>query len=346
MSRGSAPRREPGRAVPKRAGAKSGSPKGAAPKGAAPRTIVPGATEGRARKAPAARPVGAGARRSSRAHARRRGPALPRAPRLSRLPAAGRLFALLLAAMTIAGVVALVQGPWLRVERIEWAAASNASDVGMGDILQPIRGTSLLAVDGEGLAARLRQLPAVADARVESRFPNVVAVQVTEKQAAFVWETSAVQLVGADDGTIIGQVALGLALPAALGRLPFVDDQRAPSRDIVEGDRIPADLLATALQLDAVKSAALGSNASRLALELDEACGFVLLATRPTWRAVFGVYELSGGTAAIEARVKEQVSAIRTLFATRDEGEVGWVDARNPGKVYWRPNGPGGYQPC
>jgi len=356
VSRGSAPRREPKGASPRGASPRGASPRGASPRGAspkdggpkgvAPRITGPRAPEGRSRTSAAARPISPGARRSSRAHAHRRGPTLPRAPRLSRVPAAGRLLALLLATITTAGVVALVQGPWLRVETIAWTGTAYSSDADMAAILQPVRGTSLLTVDGEALAAHLRRLPSVADARVESRFPNVLAVQVSEKQPAFVWQTSAVQLVGAGDGTIIGQVARGTALPAALARLPFVDDLRTPSRDIVVGDRIPADLLAAALELDAVKAAALGSSASRLSLELDEACGFVLLATRPAWGAVFGAYDLTGDLAAIRARITEQVAAVRTLFARRDEGEVGWVDARNPGKVYWRPNGPGALQPC
>ncbi len=313
---------------------------------AARRAAVPKGAKGRTRKAAPPPPATPGARRSGHAHARRRGPALPRAPRALRVPGAGRLAALLLACLAIAALVALVEGPWLRVETIDWTGASYASDSDVAAILQPVRGRSVLSVDGEALASRLRQLPSVADARVEARFPNAVGVHVTEKDPAFVWQTSAVQLVAAVDGTIIGEIARGSALPAALARLPFIDDQRPSSRNIVEGDRIPGALLAAALQLDAMTPAALGSSAGRLAVQLDDGCGFVLVASRPSWRAVFGSYELIATVAALRARIGQQATAIRTLFASRDEGEVGWIDTRNPGKVYWRPNGPGGSQPC
>jgi len=43
--------------------------------------------------------------------------------------------------------------------------------------------------------------------------------------------------------------------------------------------------------------------------------------------------------AAASARLERQVTAVRTLFASRDETEIGWVDVRNPGKVYFRAKG-------
>jgi hypothetical protein len=40
-----------------------------------------------------------------------------------------------------------------------------------------------------------------------------------------------------------------------------------------------------------------------------------------------------------DARLERQVTAVRTLFASRPEAEIGWVDVRNPGKVYFRAKG-------
>ena len=39
------------------------------------------------------------------------------------------------------------------------------------------------------------------------------------------------------------------------------------------------------------------------------------------------------------ARLESQVTAVRTLFASRPEAGIGWVDVRNPGKVYFRAKG-------
>jgi hypothetical protein len=40
-----------------------------------------------------------------------------------------------------------------------------------------------------------------------------------------------------------------------------------------------------------------------------------------------------------EQQIERQVSAVRTLFAAHPESTVSWVDARNPGKVYFRAKG-------
>ena len=58
---------------------------------------------------------------------------------------------------------------------------------------------------------------------------------------------------------MIGEVALGRELAAPLAGLPFVDDRRKPSRDIIIGDRIPADEWQTALRLAGMQPATLGS---------------------------------------------------------------------------------------
>jgi len=59
-------------------------------------------------------------------------------------------------------------------------------------------------------AARLERLPAVSEARVETLLPDAVKVTLVEKVAAVVWQTSAVRLLGAADGTLI-------LLPAVAG---------------------------------------------------------------------------------------------------------------------------------
>jgi len=269
-------------------------------------------------------------------------------PRWRSLPSAGRLLAALLALAFAGGLLLVINGPWLRVDSVAWAGTRYTSDARLNAILDPLRGASLLAIDTTAVAEQLTALPAVAAARVETRFPHGISVELTEKAPALVWRTSAVQLVVADDGAAIGEVPLQADLPAGLAPLPFVDDRRAASRNIILGARIPADELATALELRGIDPAALGSSARSLAVTLDDACGYSIQPRpRGTWTAVFGSYGLDvGDRAAVAARIGEQVAAVRTLFASHRENTVGWVDARNPGKVYWRANGPGGSDTC
>ncbi len=269
-------------------------------------------------------------------------------PRFSRGASGGRILAALLALAFAGGLLFCVNGPWLRVSSIAWAGTRYTSADRLTAVLDPVRGESLLAVDSASLAERLATLPAVASARVETRFPNGVSVQVVEKEPASVWRTPAVQLVVGSDGTVFGEVALSATLPSDLASLPYIIDQRQASRNIIIGDRIPADVMATALQLERVAPAAMGSSAKGFSVVLDDTCGYTLR-PRPsgTWQAVFGLYGLDiGDAAAVDTRIAAQVAAVRTLFAAHRENTVGWVDARNPGKVYWRANGPGGSDAC
>ena len=277
-------------------------------------------------------------RRRPAAHARRPGVALRKRVRRA-LPRPGRIAAGLLTAALVAGLLALVNGPWLRVAHVAWAGERYTPENQLERSLTGLEGSALLAVDAAGLAAELERLPAVADARVEAVLPDAVRVTIVEKQATFIWQTSAVRLIGGADGQLIGQVALGAELPEELALLPLVDDQRVASRDIIVGDRIDAPTLAAALRLSTIDPLALGSKALTLGLRLTDGNGFLLVASGPVWEADFGFYPAQDGgeLGTLEERVTAQVTAVRTLFSFEAEGGISWVDARDPGRVYWRP---------
>jgi hypothetical protein len=150
-----------------------------------------------------------------------------------------------------------------------------------------------------------------------------------------------VRLVAAEDGTLFAVVDRAGALPKDLAGLPSVVDERAEGRLLAVGDRIPTALLRTASALAAIDPAELGSDARRFSVAVDDDHGFRLRSARPGWEIAFGVYGLDPRetAAAAEARLERQVTAVRTLFATRDEADIGWVDVRNPGKVYFRAKG-------
>jgi hypothetical protein len=239
----------------------------------------------------------------------------------------------------VAGLVLLVNGPWLRVRETAWAGERYTPDRQIERILESLAGAPLLTVDSGALATRIEELPAVATATVEALLPDRVRIVIVEKTAAMVWTTSAVSLICAADGTAIGQLALGTPLPDELATLPHVEDRRSASRDIIVGDRIEPSRFVSAVHLAAVDPATMGSTATRLGILLDDDSGFQLVASSPAWRAVLGLYgpNLIADPALLDQRIAEQLAAIRTLFGAETEEGVGWVDARNPGRVYWRP---------
>lgn len=277
-------------------------------------------------------------RRRPSAHARRPGPPLRKRVRRV-LPAPGRIVAGLLAAALVAGLVALVNGPWLRVARVAWAGDRYTSESQLQRVLASLDGAALLTVDATAVAARLQRLPAVSAATVETVLPDSVKVTIEEKVAAFVWQTSAVRLVGVADGTLIAQAALDAEMGADLVALPLIDDRRAGSRDLIVGDRIDAATLAAALHLSEVEPAALGSTATDLEVRLTDDDGFLLVSQAPGWQADFGFYsdQDSGQSGTLAERVETQVAAVRTLFLYEGEQAIRWVDARDPRRVYWRP---------
>lgn len=253
------------------------------------------------------------------------------------LPTASRALALLLFAALVGGLVSLVHGPWLRVAQVASAGERFTASHTLEALLAPYRGTPLLSLDSVSLEARLRQLPAVAEARVRAELPDRLSVEISEKPPAFTWLTPAARLVVAADGSVIGQLARDDGVPDDLAALPTVDDQRSGSRRTAVGDTIPAAELRATERLLAIDPGLIGSAASRFVLRIDDEYGFLLVSRQPPWRAALGFYQLdpSESEAAAVARLDAQVSAVRTLFATQPEASITWVDARNPGKVYW-----------
>jgi cell division septal protein FtsQ len=286
----------------------------------------------------AARPAAARPKRRG-AHATR-----PRAPlrkRLRpRLPSAGRLLAGALFATVLVALVVLVNGPWLRIRHIAFAGQQLTAEQQLADATASLHGASLLTLQSDAVLERLHGLPAVADVRIEPRLLDGVEVTVVEKRPAFVWRTSRARLVGAADGTLIAAQPLAGKLPELLARLPQIDDRRPEATQLAVGDAIPDGLLDTAMRLSQVDPARLGSSAKRLDLRLDLEHGFLLVSSKPDWQAAFGLYGLDPTQEQPpEGRIEQQIAAVRTLFATHPEASVSWVDARNPGKVYFRAKG-------
>jgi cell division septal protein FtsQ len=249
------------------------------------------------------------------------------------------MLALLLFAAVVGGLVTLVNGPWLRVATVAHDGARYTPTYTLDEIMAGYRGAALLAVDSRALRQRLVGLPAVADATVDMRLPAELRVSISEKAPTFIWRTGAVQLIGAADGSLIAELPLYAAAGAELEGLPAIEDDRLASRGLTIGDVLPAAELRVALRLIGLDPELVGSRARQLSVSINDEYGFQLSSSQLAWRAAMGFYELDPreDQAAAEARLERQLAAIRTLFATRSERGVSWLDARNPGKVYWSP---------
>jgi hypothetical protein len=237
------------------------------------------------------------------------------------------------------GLVAAAYGPWLRVTALGHRGDNYTPSGTVQAILDEYRGVPILAIDRSGLRDRLAALPTVADARIELQLSGELQVAIAEKAPAFVWRTQRAVLVGARDGTIIAELPVNEVLSDELRRLPRVEDERFVSRLLSVGELVAPAELRVAKRLTALDPRLIGSRAATLGVRVDDELGFVLASSQPAWDAALGFYELDPGEdrAAANARLEQQLAAIRTLFAARPERNVSWLDARNPGKVYWTP---------
>jgi cell division septal protein FtsQ len=245
------------------------------------------------------------------------------------------------AAASAAAIVALLVGPWLRVTEVTWAGERYTPPERLAEVLGAADGRSVLAVDTASLAERLERIPSVARAAVTTSITGRVSASVEERQVAFTWETASARFLGAADGTVFAALPRDADLPPELADLPRVSDARFAARLISVGDRIGDGVLDAAMRLAAVDPAALGSSASTLDVRVDDEYGFRLVAAEPGWEVAMGVYGVDPRETASDAaaRMERQVTAVRTLFARESEAEIGWVDVRNPGKVYFRAKG-------
>lgn len=259
----------------------------------------------------------------------------------TRLPSLARASAVLGAIAATAALVALLNGPWLRVTEVAFAGQHHTDAADLERLLSEQRGTSVLTIDTASIRDRIERLPAVGAVTVRATLLGRIEATVVEHEVAFVWQTRSGRFLGAADGTIFAAVPDDEALPTELAPLPQIRDERFVARLVTVGDVIPEAILRTALRVVEIDPAALGSAAGHLSLRLDDEYGFRLVSAAPEWEVALGAYGTDPTETAAEAsaRLDSQVAAVRTLFAERPETEIGWVDVRNPGKVYFRAKG-------
>lgn len=252
-----------------------------------------------------------------------------------------RITALAASTALITVLASLAAGPWLEVRTVSYEGARWTSRADLDRVMAPVVGESALLVDASSLALAVSDLPAVETADVEVGAFGDVRVALVEGGAAAIWRTNAAQLLLAEDGTVVGVQSLDAELRGTLVGLPVIQDLRDTSHDLTVGDAIRPTELDAALALAALPASRLGSQATVLSIELDPTYGFVLSSPQVGWRAAFGYYGLDPTDTAdtMAARISSQASAVRTLFASHPEAGVAWVDARNPGRVYFRARG-------
>ena len=178
-----------------------------------------------------------------------------------------RIAASIGAAFVVIGIGALIQAPQFRVEQVVLTRAGDYERVS-GTTLQSVAsvvGQSIFTVSSRKVASQVASLPGVRRARVITRLPNIVEIEVEERLPIVVWRTFTGDLLVDDQGFVVSTAvpsleSAGTGLPVVVdtsGAMVTVGDH-LPARAILAVGAITAAFEASRLPLEAVEYGATG----------------------------------------------------------------------------------------
>ncbi len=247
-------------------------------------------------------------RRSGRPAASRRDAGRRRLPRFTPARAAA-LLGVLASLGSIYGLATTSAFAYARAEIPELRWTSRA-DIQAAIGIEP--GTNLFRLSVEPIERRMRALPAVATARVAVSLPDLLVIDVAEREAILVWSIGSSGFLVDRDGVLFA-VAATDASPT--GALPVIDDAREASATLSIGDALDPVVLDAATRLGSLRPIDVGSVADALHATISETNGFVLTTSPPSWAAVFGLYTPTLRTPTL---VPGQVRLLRSLLDGRE----------------------------
>ncbi len=194
-----------------------------------------------------------------------------------------------------------------------------------------VLGANIFWVNRESVAARLRALPLVKRATIDTSLPDTVDIQLVERQPIGFWTSGGQTYLVDDEGVILRAVdaetaqiraCAGQLCDPGLGALPSVADT-APET-VAPGDRVDTNALASSAQLTSL----LPSIGVRpIGFEWSPDSGLEV-PTSEGWRARF---DQAGN---LQQQVAE-LHAIRDEL-TRTKTSVGLIDVRFGDRSYFR----------
>jgi len=256
-------------------------------------------------------------RRSVVPGGRRRQPRVRRASAGLSPVRAGAILAILVSAGAIYG---LVGTSLFSFSRLEVGGATVTPEEAIRNQLGLSSGTNLVTLSTEPLAAALRRLPSLADARVTVALPDTVRVQVVERRPILLWAVGPRRFLVDDSGLLFADAASTSA--EAVAGLPVITDARARSNVLDVQSRLDPVVLDAATRLGSLTPDQVGSAAPGLAVALNDSNGFTVAARPAGWTAIFGLYVPSQRTPAM---IPGQVQALRLLIAETGEANIATV---------------------
>lgn len=223
---------------------------------------------------------------------------------------AGAALAMLASAGAIYGLAATSAFSYARLDVRGTAAVDQAT---VRERLDLVEGQNLFQLATEPLAARLREIPAVADVEIRIGLPDTVAVVISERRPIAVWRVADRGFLVDESGVLFAEA--GPTPSPEVAALPAITDARATSGALrITSILDPVDLDA-AKRLASLEPAEVGSAATGLAVGVTDEHGFVLSSVPKSWVAVFGFYGRSQRTTEL---IPGQVQLLRSLLIGRE----------------------------
>jgi hypothetical protein len=210
--------------------------------------------------------------------------------------------------------------------RLDLVGASLTSEATVRRELGVAADVNLFRLSTDGMAARLRSLPAVAGATIEIALPDTLRVRLVEREAIVVWQVG-------DRRLLVDADRVAFAEASGATDLPVIVDRRVPAetdldpdsrgaaarlsqvRAIRIGDTLdPVDFDA-ATRLGSLRPADVGSGAAGVQVTIDDEHGFSLDSGKDGWTAIFGFYT---PTIRKTESIPGQVRLLRSLLAGRE----------------------------
>ncbi len=225
-----------------------------------------------------------------------------------------RAGALLVLMAAVAGLYGAVSSDAFSLGRVEVTGNTWTPDDAVLAAMALPGEQNLFLIRTADLEDRLADLPAVRSAVVSVALPDVLRVDVREREALLVWQVGDRRYLVDDTGRLFGE--LGAAQPPEAAALPVVDDRRAGSSSYGVGSNLDPVILDAALRIGSLRPADLGSAATALEIRLDDRAGFVVTAQPSGWSAVFGFYTPTLRTTDL---IAGQARLLRSLILGREE---------------------------
>jgi cell division protein FtsQ len=197
----------------------------------------------------------------------------------------------------------------------------------------PLAGTNLFTIRGRRVAKSIERDPAVAQALVRPRLPNMLSIEIEERQPVVIWEEGDTRWLVDDDGRVLGSGdrpldGLQEQLPSAVGSrdrsatLPVV--AAPPELAIAPGQQVDVGVVRMARAVTP-RLAELGLDAARL--EYDPARGMAIIAD--------GAYRVELG---FGDQLDARLEAFETIFRYLQQSHtpVQLIDVRFLERPYFR----------